>query len=76
MIDVVTNNMAYAGAGSDVDFSSFTPFNKKEYFHDLCQVTNYSDPQNAQEVRLLVPECSPITYNSTVLAGPGSGLFA
>lgn len=52
MIDVVTNNMAYAGAGSDVDFSSFTPFNKKEYFHDLCQITNYSDPQNAQEVCL------------------------
>ena len=42
MIDAVINDMAYAGKGSAVDYSTLVPFNKKEYFHPFCYITDYS----------------------------------
>ena len=50
MIDVVANNFAYAGPGQDTVFSDFVPFNKAEYFHPFCYITDYSNATNAQWV--------------------------
>lgn len=38
MLDVVTNHFAFDGAGADVDYSIFVPFNSESYFHpfELC----------------------------------------
>ena len=49
MIDVVVNDMAYAGKGDAVDYSTFVPFNKEEYFHPFCFITDYSNQTNAQD---------------------------
>ncbi|KAL2066610.1 hypothetical protein VTL71DRAFT_2681 [Oculimacula yallundae] len=38
MVDVVTNHMAYLGAGSKVDYTIFKPFNKKSQYHDFCLI--------------------------------------
>ena len=75
MIDVVANNMAYAGAGADTDYSSFTPFNNKEYFHNLCLV-NYSSTTNVQQVCLCLRKHIPITHKDTVLVIYRSGIIA
>lgn len=40
MVDVVTNHMAYNGAGNAVDYSKFYPFNKQSYYHDFCLIDN------------------------------------
>ncbi|KAL3418572.1 Alpha-amylase A type-3-like protein 1 [Phlyctema vagabunda] len=49
MIDVVVNDMAYAGAGAKVDYTGFIPFNKKEYYHPFCFITDYGNQTNAQD---------------------------
>ncbi|CZT09340.1 hypothetical protein WAI453_003201 [Rhynchosporium graminicola] len=38
MVDVVTNHMAYLGAGNSVDYSILKPFNKKSQYHDFCLI--------------------------------------
>lgn len=38
MLDVVTNHFAYDGAGNDVDYSIFAPFNSESYFHPFCLI--------------------------------------
>ncbi|TGO10923.1 hypothetical protein BTUL_0122g00350 [Botrytis tulipae] len=48
MIDAVINDMAYAGKGSAVDYSTLVPFNKKEYFHPFCYISDYSNATNFQ----------------------------
>ncbi|KAJ8068974.1 hypothetical protein OCU04_002654 [Sclerotinia nivalis] len=48
MIDAVINDMAYAGPGSETDYSTLVPFNKKEYFHPFCYITDYSNATNFQ----------------------------
>ncbi|ESZ94176.1 alpha-amylase [Sclerotinia borealis F-4128] len=48
MIDVVINDMAYAGKGSAVDYSSLVPFDKEEYFHPFCYISDYTKPTNFQ----------------------------
>ena len=50
MIDVVANNMAFAGDAAVVKYDQFVPFNKPEYFHNLCQISNYTNYTNAQDV--------------------------
>lgn len=47
MLDVVTNHLAYDGAGDSVDYSIFAPFNSKSYFHDFCLI-DYSDITSIQ----------------------------
>ncbi|RDW82548.1 glycoside hydrolase family 13 protein [Coleophoma cylindrospora] len=49
MIDVVVNDMAYAGKGADTDYSTLVPFNKEEYFHPFCLITNYGNQTDAQD---------------------------
>lgn len=49
MIDVVVNDMAYAGAGAKTVYSDLVPFNKEEYYHPFCFITDYSNDTNAQD---------------------------
>ncbi|GAM40729.1 alpha-amylase [Talaromyces pinophilus] len=49
MVDVVANHMGYAGAGPDVDYSVFTPFNSQDYFHAYCEITDYSNLTMVEE---------------------------
>jgi alpha-amylase len=51
MIDVVANNFASAGTPGDVVYSNFVPFNKQEYFHAPCKITDYNNATIAQNVR-------------------------
>ncbi|RAL16102.1 alpha-amylase [Aspergillus homomorphus CBS 101889] len=39
----------YDGAADSVDYSVFKPFNKKEYFHSYCSITNYDNQTNVQD---------------------------
>lgn len=52
MVDVVVNNMAQKFDNvipPKVDYTKFKPFNKPEYFHKYCNVTEWTVPQNYQE---------------------------
>ncbi|KAJ5164584.1 uncharacterized protein N7500_006414 [Penicillium coprophilum] len=49
MVDVVANHMGYAGAGTDMDYSKFNPFNNAKYFHSYCPITDYSNDTMAQK---------------------------
>jgi alpha-amylase len=44
MVDVVTNDLAWAGNHSSVDYSQLIPFNNVSYYHSYCPV-NDSDSQ-------------------------------
>lgn len=50
MLDIVVNHMGYAGAGNDVDYSIFDPFNDEKYFHSYCAVDASADNQTNVEV--------------------------
>ncbi|KAH8704142.1 putative alpha-amylase [Talaromyces proteolyticus] len=43
MVDVVANHMGYDGAGTDVSYSAFNPFNSQSYFHSYCEITDYNN---------------------------------
>ncbi|EME45676.1 glycoside hydrolase family 13 protein [Dothistroma septosporum NZE10] len=49
MLDLVVNHMGYAGAGSDVDYSIFNPFNDRKYFHDYCRVDGDNNQTNIEK---------------------------
>lgn len=52
MVDVVVNNLAWAGSGTSVNYSWFNPFNNQRYFHPYKLLSN--DPLNetcVEEVR-------------------------
>lgn len=38
MLDIVVNNMAFAGAPGKVNYGSLQPLNKEEYFHPYCPI--------------------------------------
>jgi alpha-amylase len=67
MVDVVANNYAYAGPGQDTVYSDFVPFNKEEYFHPFCYISNYSDTANAQDVRTFLKMVRLFANCGTVL---------
>jgi len=50
MLDVVANHMG--NQDNDNDFSSFVPFDSPDNYHSLCQITNWSDPDNVEFCRL------------------------
>lgn len=50
MLDVVVNHMGYAGAGDDVQYDVFKPFDDEKYFHSYCAVDASSDNQTNVEV--------------------------
>lgn len=39
MVDVVVNHFAWAGNGTEVDYSTFVPFNDERYFHPFKLLT-------------------------------------
>lgn len=52
LVDVVLNNMAQAFDNvipPAVDYSEFEPFNKKDYFHSYCNVTEWDNATNYQD---------------------------
>ncbi|MCJ1379597.1 hypothetical protein MMC17_002699 [Xylographa soralifera] len=59
LVDVVINDMAYEvpgkgpgtgqlGPGAVTDFSQFNPFNQAEYYHPLCNITNWNNATDYQ----------------------------
>lgn len=52
MMDTVINNMAYITNGKDpatnIDYSSFTPFNNADYFHPYCKIVDWNNMTEAQ----------------------------
>ena len=65
MVDVVVNHFAWEGSYTDVDYSSYNPFNDSSYFHSFCQVSNddYSNNQTAvEDVRLSTVPASPTNH--------------
>ncbi|KAF7872233.1 hypothetical protein EAF04_003158 [Stromatinia cepivora] len=48
MVDVVTNHMGYLGCGSCVDYSIYTPFNSKSYYHPFCLI-DYNNVTSIQD---------------------------
>lgn len=53
MIDLVVNHFAWAGNGTEVDYSTFEPFNNEQYFHPFKLLTEDTsgDIEAAQTVR-------------------------
>lgn len=49
MLDVVVNHMGFAGAGDDVQYNEFTPFDDQSYFHNYCAVDASSENQTNVE---------------------------
>ncbi|KAL3440371.1 glycoside hydrolase superfamily [Aspergillus insuetus] len=54
MMDVVINNMAYVlkdggNPARDIDYSKLSPFNKEEYYHPYCKITDWNNYTNAQD---------------------------
>ena len=48
MVDVVANHVGPVGT----DFSKITPFNKAEYYHDWCDITDWSNQWQVENCRL------------------------
>ena len=46
MVDVVVNHYGWAGSDSSIDYSKFTPFNSRSYFHSYCTITAYDYSYN------------------------------
>jgi alpha-amylase len=51
MLDVVVNHFAWAGDGTTVDYSTFNPFNSKDYFHPFKLLAK-DDPGNLTAVQV------------------------
>src|SRR5438046_10461384 len=51
MLDVVVNHFAWAGSGTTVDYGTFNPFKREDYFHpfNLLSTDDYSNPTAVQE---------------------------
>ena len=39
----------YDGAGTDVDYTKFNPFNDAKYFHPYCSIADYSNDTMVQD---------------------------
>lgn len=49
MIDVIVNDMASAGWGNTTDYSKLTPFDKEEYYHPFCWITEWDNMTNVED---------------------------
>jgi len=70
MVDIVTNDMGYAGCGDCVDYSIFNPFNDESYYHPFCLI-DYSNATSIQvcwegDNTVSLPDLA--TEDSTVLS--------
>ena len=58
ILDAVPNHMA-----PDVPISSLNPFNRNEYYHDACDITDENDQQQRENCRLFgLPDLSQEHY--------------
>jgi alpha-amylase len=52
MVDVVINDMGFSMGGkdprTDIDYSIFTPFNDRRFYHPWCNITNFDNYTEAQ----------------------------
>ena len=48
MVDVVVNHVGLVG----VDYSKIYPFNSKEHYHNVCQITNWNNQWQIENCRL------------------------
>ncbi|KAK2950103.1 putative Alpha-amylase A type-3 [Blattamonas nauphoetae] len=48
MVDVVTNHVG----NTNEDFSKINPFNKAEYYHKKCDISDYNNQTNVEQCRL------------------------
>ncbi|PTU25070.1 hypothetical protein P175DRAFT_0528594 [Aspergillus ochraceoroseus IBT 24754] len=53
MVDTVINNMAYITHGgnpaTDVNYTTFKPFNGPQYYHPYCKINDYNNYPEAQQ---------------------------
>ncbi|KAK7190365.1 hypothetical protein DPSP01_011555 [Paraphaeosphaeria sporulosa] len=49
MVDVVPNHMAFDGNATDVDYSTFHPFNDRSFFHNVCFITDWTNVTQIQQ---------------------------
>lgn len=49
MVDIVTNDMAWNGNYTTVDYSVYDVFNNQNYYHTYCPITDYQNSTNAVE---------------------------
>ncbi|KAH9829513.1 Glycoside hydrolase family 13 protein, partial [Teratosphaeria destructans] len=74
MLDIVVNHNGFIGSPSDVDYSSFNPFNSESQYHPYCTI-DYSDTSNATNIEqcwmgdTTVPLADLRTEDSDVASG-------
>ncbi|KAJ5126066.1 hypothetical protein N7448_005374 [Penicillium atrosanguineum] len=49
MVDVVANHMGFNGAGTDINYKDFHPFNSIADFHSYCEVNDYANQTNVEK---------------------------
>ncbi|KAI9702084.1 MAG: hypothetical protein M1836_001428 [Candelina mexicana] len=49
MVDVVVNHFGYNGAGDTVNYTQLHPFDKQEYYHPYCLISDYSNQDNVED---------------------------
>lgn len=59
MVDVVLNHMAFAGCPEHVDGGRFKKFNKADYFHPYCPISNMANQTEFED-------CWLSKYNMTM----------
>ena len=52
MVDVPVNDMGLLGTDTAVDFAAYNPFNDQKYFHPFCNITDFSNQTNYQQVHI------------------------
>ena len=50
MVDVVANDMGLEGTDANVDFSAYNPFNDQSFFHPNCNITDFNNQTDAEQV--------------------------
>ena len=70
MVDMVTNDMAWNGNYTTVDYSVYDVFGDPSYYHPYCPITDYQNGTNAQicwsgDQHISLPDLA--TENATVI---------
>lgn len=66
MVDVVVNHFGYSGAGDTVNYTQLHPFDKEEYYHPYCLISDYSKQDNVEDVSTqtkLSMSCGAFTHS-------------
>jgi alpha-amylase len=49
MVDVVPNHFAFDGTAETTNYTTFTPFNDRAYFHDVCFIYDWTNVTQIQK---------------------------